>query len=633
MSKSNVRLSNKRKIILEDKNSKKIHLSGDDSANSRNPLLHPENPVPVPENSDFTPNNANFNSVNTELNNQLISENNKLSEKKLRRDELLLLFNNCVTALSNNKICTYNAFDIGIIDHIDDLIQINEEESGPGTVGERQRSQDGTEDINYSMISKVVESASKVYSYRVEAIYNKTFNILTNIKSKNNNENANINKRSKKNIKLYEFTGKNTLLLKNEVTLSKLEVDNVLMDPYFLKISSLFNNSLNLLMLNILIHNLLISLFNTNTYTNPVKDSVLSVNATSNGADLRLNKSLLSEIVRSDQGTRTILPEINQYIEQLYGTTHNPFEILSITTQSEIPDDNPDDIHLGDLNMSELPESEMVPEGANEPLDADDVDAFYDAVSTHEFPEIYTADNSQISDFNSLTNTQDVGTQLTDLVPREAYLSNVPGSEIAIDGILENVTVKRRKAREVKIRTAKPVTSLVKFVLENNLSTVLDSVELLSYYNKKIKFSTSNRSFNLNLSLNPNKLLVNNILISQSSDQVSNLDCEVKFVENEHTEDVFEPGMGEFDCGDEAEPEPADTKVTVVDINKLKKAIMSIFESEGRNLSFSQLISSVYKRFDRNVVTVHIIFVCLLHVSNEHNLFLHGDSINFSIQE
>ncbi|ORM40588.1 Condensin complex subunit 2 [Babesia sp. Xinjiang] len=163
--------------------------------------------------------------------------------------ELLSLFTDCMSALSTNKICSRNAFDVGIIDHMTDLVHLDggsDDEDDmvelPADGGAASRR------LNFTRASKVVESASKIYGYRIEAIYDQTFNVLMSMNSAAQAEGGNTTvpvakTRNKGRIKLDSASGSRTLAPEAEVTLSEIPMDNVVLDPYFLKISSMFDHS------------------------------------------------------------------------------------------------------------------------------------------------------------------------------------------------------------------------------------------------------------------------------------------------------------------------------------------------------------------------------------------------------
>ncbi|GIX64076.1 chromosome condensation protein, putative [Babesia caballi] len=165
--------------------------------------------------------------------------------------ELLSLFTDCISALSTNKICSRNAFEVGIIDHMTDLVHLDggsdDEDAVEEVVSERGGAT-GARRLNFTRASKVVESASKIYGYRIEAIYDQTFNVLMNMNNANQSEGSAqtgpaAKARSRMRAKTDFASGSRTLAPEGEVTLSEIPMDNVVLDPYFLKISSMFDQS------------------------------------------------------------------------------------------------------------------------------------------------------------------------------------------------------------------------------------------------------------------------------------------------------------------------------------------------------------------------------------------------------
>lgn len=77
-----------------------------------------------------------------------------------------------------------------------------------------------------------------------------------------------------------------------------------------------------------------------------------------------------------------------------------------------------------------------------------------------------------------------------------------------------------------------------------------------------------------------------------------------------------------------------------IDIYELKKYIIGIIKPDGHNISkmtFKDLVvklSNILPQEMKNNVTVAIIYVTLLHLTNEHNLYLtHLDNNNILISQ
>ncbi|GBE61305.1 CCAAT-box DNA binding subunit B [Babesia ovata] len=167
------------------------------------------------------------------------------------QQDLLSLFTDCMSALSTNKICSRNAFEIGFIDHMTDLVHLDGGSDDDESIPELPSSDPvsaASRRLNFTRASKVVESASKIYGYRIEAIYDQTFNVLMSMNSANQSEGGGPlttaeKSRNRTRVKVDYTSGSRTLAPEADVTLSEIPVDNVVLDPYFLKISSMFDQS------------------------------------------------------------------------------------------------------------------------------------------------------------------------------------------------------------------------------------------------------------------------------------------------------------------------------------------------------------------------------------------------------
>ncbi|EDO05300.1 Condensin complex subunit 2 family protein [Babesia bovis T2Bo] len=174
--------------------------------------------------------------------------------------DLLTLFTDCMSALSTNKICSRNAFEVGIIDHMTDLVHLDDGSVDDDVVEllPEDTSSGASRRLNFTRASKVVESASKIYGYRIEAIYDQTFNVLMSMNSANQADGTSgstsaTKPRGRHRVKIDLTTSSRTLAPESEVTLTEIPMDNVILDPYFLKISSMFDHSgaMGLLLINL----------------------------------------------------------------------------------------------------------------------------------------------------------------------------------------------------------------------------------------------------------------------------------------------------------------------------------------------------------------------------------------------
>ncbi|KJP90113.1 hypothetical protein AK88_00282 [Plasmodium fragile] len=171
---------------------------------------------------------------------------------KTKVKEINDVFKNCMVALSHNKICTRNAFDIRIIDHLEDLVNLNDEEINEELNDEMLET--GDFNLSFTRASKAIEGATKVYGYRVEAIYDQTYNFLSNMniaKQSDMNEelieekkNANeISNRKIKKRKLEFLQESSTLAKSSDITMDSVTVSNISVDTFFLKLNSTYDHS------------------------------------------------------------------------------------------------------------------------------------------------------------------------------------------------------------------------------------------------------------------------------------------------------------------------------------------------------------------------------------------------------
>ncbi|CAA9990641.1 hypothetical protein, conserved in Apicomplexan species [Plasmodium knowlesi strain H] len=189
----------------------------------------------------------------------LNNKNNDANEKdhldkcdKTKVKEINEVFKNCMVALSHNKICTRNAFDIRIIDHLEDLVNLNDEEINEELNDEMLET--GDFNLSFTRASKAIEGATKVYGYRVEAIYDQTYNFLSNMniakqsevneelmdEKKNVNE---ISNRKMKKRKLEFLQESSTLAKSSDITMDSVTVSNISVDTFFLKLNSTYDHS------------------------------------------------------------------------------------------------------------------------------------------------------------------------------------------------------------------------------------------------------------------------------------------------------------------------------------------------------------------------------------------------------
>ncbi|EUT81059.1 hypothetical protein PFAG_04278 [Plasmodium falciparum Santa Lucia] len=188
--------------------------------------------------------------LNNESNDSIEGNKNKYDKNKVK--EINDVFKNCMVALSHNKICTRNAFDIHIIEHLEDLINLNDEEI-PEELND-EMIENGEFNLSFTRASKAIEGATKVYGYRVEAIYDQTYNFLTNMNlakqfeldndmmDDNKNTIDPLNKRMRKR-KLTYLQESSTLAKSSDITVDSLSLSNISVDTFFLKLNSTYDHS------------------------------------------------------------------------------------------------------------------------------------------------------------------------------------------------------------------------------------------------------------------------------------------------------------------------------------------------------------------------------------------------------
>ncbi|CRG97428.1 chromosome condensation protein, putative [Plasmodium gallinaceum] len=188
--------------------------------------------------------------LNNKSNESKNEQLNKFDKTKVK--EINDVFKNCMVALSHNKICTRNAFDIRIIDHLEDLVNLNDEEISDELNDELL--ENGDFNLSFTRASKAIEGATKVYGYRVEAIYDQTYNFLSNMNIAKQNEineelqdeKKNVSENSTKKMKKrkLEFLQESSTLAKSsDITIDSLSLSNISVDTFFLKLNSLYDHS------------------------------------------------------------------------------------------------------------------------------------------------------------------------------------------------------------------------------------------------------------------------------------------------------------------------------------------------------------------------------------------------------
>jgi len=101
------------------------------------------------------------------------------------------LYSKCVQMVNENKISTKNAFDLPLIDHIDDIV--SQFMGGPSTKKEAGRKSSGStqivavsgdaEENRFHEASCTIEASARIYGCRVDCVHSDTFRILGGLSS------------------------------------------------------------------------------------------------------------------------------------------------------------------------------------------------------------------------------------------------------------------------------------------------------------------------------------------------------------------------------------------------------------------------------------------------------------------
>ncbi|KAJ1283725.1 hypothetical protein BS78_03G148400 [Paspalum vaginatum] len=93
----------------------------------------------------------------------------------LNREQVMDLFHNCIKLASENKINQKNTWDLGLIDHLSEIIQAGEEED---------------DETNFQKASCTLEAGVKIYSLRVDSVHSEAYKVLGGINRAGRGEEA-----------------------------------------------------------------------------------------------------------------------------------------------------------------------------------------------------------------------------------------------------------------------------------------------------------------------------------------------------------------------------------------------------------------------------------------------------------
>ncbi|KAK4484351.1 hypothetical protein RD792_006928 [Penstemon davidsonii] len=88
------------------------------------------------------------------------------AEPFLGKDQILELFQNCIKLASENKINQKNTWELNLIDHLNDIIKVEEENDV---------------ETNFQKASGTLEAGVKIYSMRVDSVHSEAYKVLGGI--------------------------------------------------------------------------------------------------------------------------------------------------------------------------------------------------------------------------------------------------------------------------------------------------------------------------------------------------------------------------------------------------------------------------------------------------------------------
>ncbi|XP_025819043.1 condensin complex subunit 2 [Panicum hallii] len=95
----------------------------------------------------------------------------------LNREQVMDLFQNCIKLASENKINQKNTWELGLIDHLSEIIQVGEEED---------------DETNFQKASCTLEAGVKIYSLRVDSVHSEAYKVLGGINRAGRGEEADV---------------------------------------------------------------------------------------------------------------------------------------------------------------------------------------------------------------------------------------------------------------------------------------------------------------------------------------------------------------------------------------------------------------------------------------------------------
>lgn len=94
------------------------------------------------------------------------------SDKLLAKNQILELFQNCIKLASENKINQRNTWELNLIDHLSEIINVEDDDS----------------ETNFQKASCTLEAGVKIYSYRVDSVHSEAYKVLGGLNRTSNSD-------------------------------------------------------------------------------------------------------------------------------------------------------------------------------------------------------------------------------------------------------------------------------------------------------------------------------------------------------------------------------------------------------------------------------------------------------------
>lgn len=93
-------------------------------------------------------------------------------DKLLAKNQILELFQNCIKLASENKINQRNTWELKLIDHLSEIINVEDDDS----------------ETNFQKASCTLEAGVKIYSYRVDSVHSEAYKVLGGLNRTSNSD-------------------------------------------------------------------------------------------------------------------------------------------------------------------------------------------------------------------------------------------------------------------------------------------------------------------------------------------------------------------------------------------------------------------------------------------------------------